>query len=242
MSRLLNGSTEWLRTAAAIASVTPLTLACWFWLTDSAAARVIMCIDDGTANERFQMNHNIGGAIAALVANAGTTSQATTVATASSSAWHHGAAVFASATSRSIYLDGGNVQSNATSRTPGALNSTTIGARNGGGTSFAGYLAEVAIWNAALTAAEAALLGLTRVSPLMIRSANLVAYAPLMGQGSPEIDIVRGNQFALTGTKSGGPAPVVPLSQAATIPRRYAGVVPFLPYTPWPQLGPIVAQ
>jgi hypothetical protein len=52
---------------------------------------------------------------------------------------------------------------------------------------FSGLIAEAGIWSVALTAAEIASLA-KGISPLSIRPASLLAYWPLIGQTSPEID------------------------------------------------------
>ena len=61
-----------------------------------------------------------------------------------------------------------------------------------------GRLAEIAIWNAALTDDE--VLSLSKgVSPLRVDPQNLVAYWPLYGNGSPEPNYVRNStDLALT--------------------------------------------
>jgi hypothetical protein len=61
-----------------------------------------------------------------------------------------------------------------------------------------GPLAEAAMWDILLTAAEWDILG-KRYSPLLVRPQNLVFYAPLFGNYSPEIDVVGGNLGTITG-------------------------------------------
>ncbi len=63
---------------------------------------------------------------------------------------------------------------------------------------FDGDIAEVGIWNAALTASEMASLG-KRFSPRLIRPQSLKGYWPLTGKYSPEIDLARGNNGTVTG-------------------------------------------
>jgi hypothetical protein len=98
--------------------------------------------------------------------------------------WYHGAGVFESASSRLVYIDGSNssaANSNGNSITPSGVNSVTMGARYG--PTLAGFmngrLAEVGIWNVALTAAEIASLakGMTCDK---VRPQSLVFYAPLI--------------------------------------------------------------
>jgi len=80
-------------------------------------------------------------------------------------------------------LNGGNSVTGGTSRTP-TINETLIGARrlsNIVGSYFNGKIAEVGIWNAALTAQEVASLakGMTCEK---IRPQSLVFYVPLVRQ------------------------------------------------------------
>jgi hypothetical protein len=78
-----------------------------------------------------------------------------------------------------------------------------IGRRpSGGGLNYAdATISEVAIWDAALTADEAAMLA-KGLCPLLVRPQSLVAYLPLYGRFSGEPDLVGG----ITGTVSGATA------------------------------------
>ena len=89
---------------------------------------------------------------------------------------------------------------------------------------MSGHIAEAAIWNVALTAAEVTVLA-KGVSPLFIRRQNLVAYWPLYGLHSPETDF-SGNNRVMTlnnGPTRGNHPPVVPMKWA-----RSSGM-PFIP-------------
>lgn len=111
--------------------------------------------------------------------------------TLTSGAWSHIAGVQASATSRTGYLDGVAGTAHTSSYTPGPFNTTTIGGLmlSGSRLSFAGGdIAECAIWNVALTAAEVASLAAGFV-PLLIRPASLVFYAECKGN-SPERELI----------------------------------------------------
>lgn len=77
-----------------------------------------------------------------------------------------------------------------------------------------GSAAEVAVYLAALTAEEAAALA-DGVSPQMVRPSSIVAYLPLLGRTSPEVDLFG----AYPATVTNSPA------QAAHPPMRYPGRV-----------------
>jgi len=97
--------------------------------------------------------------------------------------WHHACGVYTSSASRTAYLDGGNNATDTTILTGSlSLNALTVGGRfNNGivGLFFIGQIAEVGIWNVALTAAEIASLakGMTCDK---VRPQSLVFYAPLV--------------------------------------------------------------
>lgn len=98
--------------------------------------------------------------------------------------WYHVAGVYESATIRRAFIDGSNDSAgndNGNSITPSGVNLLTIGARYNTviGSYFPGDMAEVGIWNVALTNAEIASLakGMTCDK---IRPQSLVFYAPLV--------------------------------------------------------------
>lgn len=174
----------------------PLTLACWFKPASVAGGtnKSLVSLDDGAANEFLLRSVASGGAVAA-VANTGIS---TTAGTQSNGVWGHAAAVFASSTSRTSYLNGVAATVDTTNVTPSGINGTHVG-RLWAASQFAdGDIAEVAIWNVALSAADMAALALG-ISPSMIRPDALVFYAPLIGVGSPEPDLVGRRNLTVTG-------------------------------------------
>jgi hypothetical protein len=142
------------------------------------------------------------------------TALSTTVATADT--WSHACAVFTSTTSRDIYLNGADKQSNTTSNAPGAPNRTNIGCRqttsSGRTNYFIGDIAEVAIWHTALTGSEVLAL-YSGVLPRLIAPIYLVGYWPLWGLHNPEIDVnssISGtiNNMTVSGTTVANHAPI----------------------------------
>lgn len=87
-----------------------------------------------------------------------------------------------------------------------------IGELGGANNPVDGLLAEVGIWNVALTDAE--MMALAKgVSPRLIRPGNLKGYWPLWGTGSPERDQSgQGSHLTMSGTVNAGTihAPVMP--------------------------------
>jgi hypothetical protein len=79
-----------------------------------------------------------------------------------------------------------------------------------------GQIAEAAVWNVALSAAEIASLS-KGFSPLLIRPASLVAYWPLIGRHDPEIDPVGRFDMTLTAnpTTAAHPRVILPHRRVA---------------------------
>jgi hypothetical protein len=118
--------------------------------------------------------------------------------------WHHGAAVFASSTSRTPYLNGVAGSTETTSKVPASVNRISVGRL--GRLAPIGYMdgniAEAAIWNVALTQAEISALA-TGALPVNVRPSALVFYAPLLGGDSPEPDLSGGGRpLTVTGATS----------------------------------------
>lgn len=98
----------------------------------------------------------------------------------SSATWHCVVGVFTGNANRTIYLDGGSSASNTTSIAPTGMDSISIG-RNGDSTPseyFDGKIAEVCVWNSALSPADIASLAAGE-RPSAISPANIKFYAPL---------------------------------------------------------------
>lgn len=180
-------SSKYLRIASASITAAPLTMACWFYPTDFTNFQVLMSINNsGSSFNNFRLDFRgdaAGNKLSWLAwdAGAGPNGVDSTAGASGTSAWYHAAAVAASASSRTVYFNGGNSAANTVSVTPSGLNDTEIGAYRFGssapGSFFDGYMAEVAMWSAALTAAEVAKLA-SGVPCDQIRPANLVYYIP----------------------------------------------------------------
>lgn len=191
---------NFLTLAAAPISAAPCTIACWFNPTSAATAGVLATVDDGTTgNEAFTIRKQATGLLSAQVMAGGASSVANTSASYSAGSWQHACAVFASATDRRVFLNGGSKGTNATSRTPGTLGKTNIGQTSAAGVQYAGDAAEVAIWNVALADGEVALLAAGR-SPTVVQPAALVAYWRIPGNASPEPPTVGANSLSLSGS------------------------------------------
>ncbi len=204
MARTFNGSSDKAVVTATPVSAYGVTLALWLKPNALNTARGVFGLSDGTNSNRLQLNTGSGGSAGQMRAIATPGGIAVSTLAWTDAVWTHFCAVFASTTSRACFTNGANKGTNATSGAfPTGLNSVQAGvdSTNAGGFS-AGDFAELAVWNIALTDAEVALLGSTTtpISPLLMHPESLVFYAPLLTGQSPEVEIMKGNSFTLTGT------------------------------------------
>jgi hypothetical protein len=125
---------------------------------------------------------------------AGTQVSATTTTTCSLNTWNHAAGVFTTTNSRTAYLNGGG---KSTDTTTGGLqnifNRINFGARvrtsttPDAGTYYNGKLAEIGIWDVALTDAEILTLA-SGVKPTSVRPQSLISYIPIIRTVIDHID------------------------------------------------------
>jgi hypothetical protein len=162
-----------------------MTLACWFnRKTQDGTNTMFLASVDATSGTNFNGIACAGSSnnlICSSNVGAGP-ALAQTATTFNLNEWNHACGVFTSSTSRTIYLNGAGSATNADTRNVSGQNNISIGARYGAGVlaTFADNLiAEVGIWNAALTANEIASLadGMTCDK---VRPQSLVFYAPLV--------------------------------------------------------------
>lgn len=178
-----SASSQYLSVASAPITAYPLSMGLWFYPTTDNE-QVIMCLSDTAATNVFHRIVWSGPTTddAYGQCSEGGSAQSTGLVAATKNAWNHALYVASGETSRVLYVNG-TVSTTATaSRTWNAKTSVQVGASllsSGVAFPFDGNLAEPAIWDATLTAAEAASLA-TGISPLAIRPGNLVFYSPLV--------------------------------------------------------------
>lgn len=205
MARSFNGSSDYGRYAGSFASALPVTMSCWFQSSSATALQALMGFY-AAANTTERLWLAADGAAAGDPVNAvatalGATTSARTSTGYSTNTWHHACGVYASATSRTAYIDGGSAVESTTSRSPSGLDRISAGVVDSStqGQWLAGQLAELGWWDVALTAAE--VYSLSRgISPRFIRPANLVRYEQFVGKSSPEPELIGGAVMTLTGT------------------------------------------
>ena len=197
-------SSEDLTNTTAAITASPLTLSAWVNADQLPAAFGdefnIIEITDGTTSDvwRIRLDDANDGQPQFIIGSAGT-AVATATAAITAGTWHHVCGVAVSTTDRRCFLDGGNKGTNTTSKGDPTVTETAIGSRTSTNDFFDGKLAEIAIWNIALTDAQVLMLA-RRVSPLSIRPDALVHYWPLYGVGSPEPDYIGTLNMTLNNT------------------------------------------
>lgn len=186
-------SSQHLEVASAPVTAVPLSIAVWVMIsgTLTATRRIVSLSDPDGASETAFYLHSVSGQVIGRTVNAGSGAQAVSSVGIVADTWHHMCVVFSAVNARAAYLDGGNKGTNTGSITPAGIEKTLIGAREVTSTKsqfMNGRVAEVAIWNVALNDAEVLALS-GGIAPPYVRPGNCVAYYPLWGLHSPEIDL-----------------------------------------------------
>jgi hypothetical protein len=197
----LDGSTNKLSVATAPVTAVPLTLACWFNPDRLTQSETLLGLSDSSASfARIQFRGDVAGdhLWAQTEASGGSNDAAIGSGSVQQDVWQHACAVFASNTSRAVYLNGTGKGTNATNLSMATLAKLTAGITTLGSdsTPFDGTLAELAVWSVALTDDE--VLSLARgIEAPNVRPAALEFYAPIVRELT--------DRFAgLTLTASGG--------------------------------------
>ena len=203
MSMDFNGTSAYIKYGSSPDVDTPFSVAMWFRQPSNSYGLLWSNHLTARGDGAHVINKFSGGTIAAETNDlASGWAGATTTATITSNIWQHTAGVFTSASSRSIYLNGGNKVTNTATRNPAAgRTAEMLGAsdRSGLGGYFTGQLAHFARWNVALTDDEVLTLW-EGANPLLVRPASIVRYCPYMARDSSTIDIVGGIQYTQTST------------------------------------------
>lgn len=214
-ARAYSTTSTYTRVSSALVTAAPLTMACWFNLANTTAEHSLMGIFDVGGDVDYFMllaRGDVGGDPVAAVARRSSQGIANSTAGYTANTWQHAVGVFTSSTSRTVYLNGSNSATDTTSIVPAGLDRTTVGMRDRAApTAMSGSIAEAAIWNVALDAAEVAALA-KGMSPRFIRPAALVYYAPLVR----EVRDLKGNAVTDTSSQSSLDHPRVYFPTAAT--------------------------
>lgn len=189
MARGTFSGSNYLLYGSALLTAAPVSMACWFNTPTLSNAALVTLSNSGSSNFNNLLCLNLISTAAGLAtaATTGANSAQTSGGVYTTNTWVHAAGVFASDASRAVYINGGNKATNGASRVPIGIDRTVIGATANANNfrPFNGLIAEVGIWNAALTDADVVSLA-AGFSPALIRPDALVGYWPLLGNNSPE--------------------------------------------------------
>lgn len=161
-------------------SAAPFTVAAWARVANTTGSKAIVSLNQNSGTNRFVL-YVSGANLSFFVNDSGgfTQPQAGNV---SANTWFHACAVEAALNDHRLFRDGANKNTTSGARTPVSINAVNVGTdrNNNNNTSlWGGQIAEVGIWNIALTDAEVASLakGMTCDK---VRPQSLVFYAPLV--------------------------------------------------------------
>lgn len=188
----------------------PLTIAAWIRPSAIGINTAIAAVGIQAGQSRVQLETAAANTVnMAVVDTGGTKSQAVSSSTIAVGNWYHICGAAVSSTMRRIYFNGSQQNTSTTARTLGTLDAVSVGARYGTGTlsAFASAtIAEVGIWNIELSAADVASLA-AGARPSKVRPDALQFYFPLLGEASPEVDLINAGGLTLNNTPTNGEHP-----------------------------------
>ena len=182
MSYDFDGTDDWIgNTTTCPITNAPFTASCWF-NADVFDGGALITLSNSSGNDRFQLRITATPTIRFLAVDADVNDTFDSTGTPVVSTWGHACMSATSATSRAVYFNGANKATDTTSRTITGLSRLHIGSARDANTNqsyFNGRIAEVGVWDVALTDDEVASLG-QGISCALIRPQSLVFYAPLI--------------------------------------------------------------
>ena len=217
MSRLFDDATpDFLQADIAVIGAAPMTVCAWIRLDDLSSNQVLWwCGDKDDPLQAFTLQFDDINLIEWRTIDGGG-SRASTSTGVTIDTWHHVAGAEISTTSRSAWIDGGSKGTDGSTESPSGADRTAIGMARDSTPSreTSGNIAHVAVWDVVLSDSEIATLA-EGISPLRVRRGSLIAYWPVNGVHSPEIDIVGGLSLTINGTPSQDFEPPIPHSIVA---------------------------
>lgn len=203
---------------------TALTFSAWVFLDRNNAVNVFANKGTATATDRqFMFFTDASGKLGLIIGDSAGIDQVTGATTVSTGVWAHvvGRKNGTGASALQVFLNG---TSDASATSNKSIQNTThdflIGYRASPAANCDGRIAELAVWNVALSDTDIAALA-KGASPQLFQRAGLKGYWPLLGTGSPERDYSGGGSHGtVTGSVSAGTrhAPVMPFVLPTRVP------------------------
>ena len=224
MSRLFDDANpDFLETDTALFTTVPFSASCqfrtndllpeqtWFWVGDKdvAAESWTGAIEDDLSSPANKAEITARGG--------GSSTDASTTIGVSVNTWHHLCVSEAVGNaSRAAFLDGSNKGTSTTALTPVGADRTSIG-RSADSTpsdEMSGNIGQVAVWDIVLLDSHVGTLA-AGWSPRQVIPDSLIAFWPIGGTASPEIDIVGRLDLTITGTPAKAEYPPIPHAMVA---------------------------
>jgi len=177
--------------ATGIVNGYPFSLVAWFYPTNTFPAQYLVSVGSGEGNQQsLQIAGNVTNDPIRAESRGSTATSASITSSINFNTWNVAAAIFESATSRYVSINGSALTQDTTNSGISSPVYTRLGIgdiatpiqpNNFDPRPLYGYLAHVTIYNSLLDASDcAALIG---VNPALIRRQNVVAYFPLVNSG-----------------------------------------------------------
>lgn len=160
----------------------PQTISAWFKVSNLSSPQVIAASVRSNGLTTLGIRVETSGAVSAIIRDNTGTPETLYLSTSliTVGVWNHAAAVFTSASSRKVYLNGTLELTDTTTNSASlAQNRFAIGVGGSNTYQFSGDVAEVAQWNASLSDQEVASLG-KGAKAYRVRGDNLYYYFPLV--------------------------------------------------------------
>jgi len=186
----------------------PFTFAAWAKPVDATNLGPVMAFSRDTNTSHYLILAFFVDALY-ILAQGGGSSSAPFVSGAVDGTWQHVAAVFASSTSRVVYLNGTSASASTTVSFPTSLDHFYVGCEyRAARYTFEGDVAEEAVWNAALSASEIQKM-YRGWSPELTRPDSLVHYSRLKRDAATEVDLIGTTDLTRSGTTATATHPTI---------------------------------
>ncbi len=189
-SLTFNGTSSYLENTTQVVSNFPFSISAWVKTTASSTQTVAGIFVSGSSNQHYRIT--ISGTGMPTIEASNTTNRTAASTTAiNDGEWHHVVGVFASSTSRTLYVDGVSKATSATAATfTASINRFAVGRNSNSapGSYFNGNIDEVSLWNVALGLAEVTTVYNSGSPSVIAGTAGLVSSWRLGDGSSDDLD------------------------------------------------------